>query len=73
VVNPEERGDGRYRMPAEWEPHEACLMAWPTREDLWRPYFERAQDEYAAAANVIAAFAPVFMVTNPGQVSEVRR
>jgi agmatine deiminase len=73
VVNPEERADGRYRMPAEWEPHEACLMAWPTREDLWRPYFERAKDEYAAAANVIAAFEPVFMVTNPGQVSEVRR
>jgi agmatine deiminase len=73
VANPEERGDGRYRMPAEWEPHEACLMAWPTREHLWGPYFERARDEYAAVANVIAAFEPVLMVTNPGDAPEVRR
>lgn len=73
MVNPEERGNGRYRMPAEWEAHEACLMAWPTREHLWRPYFERAQDEYAAVANMIAAFEPVIMVTNPGQATEVRR
>jgi agmatine/peptidylarginine deiminase len=23
------RADG-FSMPAEWEPHEACLMEWPT-------------------------------------------
>jgi agmatine deiminase len=22
-------------MPAEWAPHERCLMAWPTRRELW--------------------------------------
>jgi agmatine deiminase len=58
-------------MPAEWEPHEACLMAWPTRQDLWGPYYERAKDEYAAVANAIAAFEPVVMVANPGQAGEV--
>lgn len=40
------------RMPAEWEPHDACLMAWPTREILWDRYFERAKQEYAATANL---------------------
>ena len=30
------REDG-FSMPAEWEPHEACLMEWPTvtREAFW--------------------------------------
>jgi agmatine/peptidylarginine deiminase len=49
-VRSQARANGRYRMPAEWEPHEACLMAWPTRGDLWGPYYERAKDEYAAVA-----------------------
>ena len=60
-------------MPAEWESHESCLMAWPVRGDLWEPYFERAKDEYAAVANAIAAFEPVLMVANPGQAAEVER
>jgi agmatine deiminase len=59
-------------MPAEWESHEACLMAWPTRDESFAPYFERAKEEYAAVANAIAAFEPVVMVTNPGQAGEVR-
>jgi agmatine deiminase len=67
-----ELGSGPYRMPAEWERHDACLMAWPTRGELWGPYFERAKCEYAATANAIAAFEPVLMVANPGQAAEVR-
>ena len=61
-------------MPAEWERHEACLIAWPTAaRDYWEPYRERAKAEYAAVANAIAAFEPVLMVTNPGQEVEVRQ
>jgi agmatine deiminase len=68
------RANGRYRMPAEWEHHEACLIAWPTAaRDYWEPYRERANAEYAAVANAIAAFEPVLMVTNPGQGAEVRQ
>ena len=59
-------------MPAEWEPHEACLMAWPTRGDLWEGHFEQAKLDYAATANAIARFEPVVMASNPGQVQEVR-
>jgi agmatine deiminase len=63
----------RYRMPAEWESHEACIMAWPARDESFAPYFERAKEEYAAVANAIAAFEPVAMVTNPGQAGEARQ
>lgn len=28
-------GGGQYRMPAEWEPHEATWLAWPHHRDDW--------------------------------------
>jgi len=63
---------GSWHMPAEWEPHERCLMAWPTRASLWGPHLEQARQEYAETANAIAAFEPVTMVTAPGQGEQVR-
>jgi agmatine deiminase len=33
------------RMPAEWARHEACLMAWPTRVELWGKAFGEAKAE----------------------------
>ena len=67
------REDG-FRMPAEWEPHQATLMAWPTttRRALWGPAFEQAKADYAAIARAIADFEPVIMVCNPGATREVR-
>jgi agmatine deiminase len=69
---PPAAGSTTWQMPAEWAPHERCLMAWPTRESLWDPYFEEAKAEYAATANAIGQFEPVLMITNPGQAREVR-
>jgi agmatine deiminase len=37
VPTPRELG---YRMPAEWEPHEATWLAWPHNEDDWPGRFE---------------------------------
>jgi agmatine deiminase len=61
-------------MPAEWEPHERCLMAWPTRQrtDLWGAAFEEAMDEYAGVANAVAAFEPVTMLAAPGEAGGAR-
>ena len=55
-----------WRMPAEWEPHERCVMAWPARADMWRGQFEQAQHDYAAVARAIAQTEPVLMVAPPG-------
>jgi agmatine deiminase len=50
------------QMPAEWEPHERTLMAWPCRRALWGDTIALARRDYAAVANAIAAFEPVTMV-----------
>jgi len=55
------------RMPAEWTEHERCLMAWPTRAELWGDALEEARSEYAQVARAIAGFEPVTMVACPGQ------
>ncbi|MET3984367.1 agmatine deiminase family protein [Streptomyces sp. PvR034] len=62
----------RFRMPAEWSPHERCLMAWPTRQDLWGAVFDTVKYEYAQVATAIAAFEPVTMVALPGSGAEAR-
>ncbi|GHG36653.1 agmatine deiminase family protein [Streptomyces hydrogenans] len=61
-----------FRMPAEWAEHEGCLMAWPTRADLWDGVLSAVQDEYAEVARAIARFEPVTMVAPPGSGDAAR-
>ncbi|MFD3873334.1 agmatine/peptidylarginine deiminase [Streptomyces sp. NPDC058623] len=61
-----------YRMPAEWSAHEGCLMAWPTRVELWGGVLAAAKEEYAQVARAIAAFEPVTMVAPPGFGDDAR-
>ncbi|MFD3559848.1 agmatine/peptidylarginine deiminase [Streptomyces sp. NPDC058686] len=61
-----------FRMPAEWAEHERCLMAWPTRPDLWGNVLEAVKGEYADVARAIAGFEPVTMVAPPGHGAEAR-
>jgi agmatine deiminase len=60
-------------MPAEWEPHERTLMAWPCREELWGALLQDARRDHAACASAVAAFEPVTMVANPGEESAAAR
>jgi agmatine deiminase len=57
---------GVVRLPAEWEPHERTLIAWPCRLKLWGETLAQARADYAAVANAIAQFEPVTMIANPG-------
>ncbi|MFE7299572.1 agmatine/peptidylarginine deiminase [Streptomyces sp. NPDC057579] len=61
-----------FRMPAEWTEHERCLMAWPTRHDLWGTVLEAVKQEYADVARAVAEFEPVTMVAPPGHGGEAR-
>ena len=59
-------------MPPEWARHAGCLMAWPTRQELWQGRLSDAKCDYATVAGAIADFEPVLMVCNPGESGEVR-
>jgi len=39
-------------MPAEWEPHAGCLMAWPCRADLWEGRLDEARAEFERAVSL---------------------
>lgn len=56
-------------MPAEWQPHERCWMAWPCREEIWDGRIEDARKACAAVAQAIAEFETVTMIANPADVA----
>ena len=62
-----------WRMPAEWQHHERCVMAWPARADMWGPEFATAKVHYAEVARCIADTEPVLMVAPPGAGDEAKR
>ena len=59
-------------MPAEWDPHERTLMAWPRRRELWDAALDDARLAHAAVADAIAAFEPVTMVADPEDAADAR-
>ena len=64
-----------FRMPAEWEPHERCIMGWPTESRIatvWRDQYLLAMSSYAAVAHAIAQFEPVLMLASPGEGAVAR-
>jgi agmatine deiminase len=43
-----------YAQPAEWQPHSACWLAFPSHRDLWLEYLDIVQREFVALAKAIA-------------------
>ncbi len=64
--------DDGFAMPAEWEPHAGCWMAWPERADTWRLGAEPAQRAFAAVAAAIAGSEPVTVGASAGQLARAR-
>lgn len=57
-------------MPAEWESHAGCWMAWPCRLSLWGDRLLQARVAHAAVAQAIARFEPVTMIVRPEDATE---
>lgn len=63
-----------FAMPAEWEAHSACWMAWPCRVAAWggRRGLSLARDAFVEVARAIAGFEPVKMVVNPPDAADAK-
>lgn len=49
-------------MPAEWEPHERCWMAWPCNAALWGADLVAGRRNFADVVREIANFEPVTLL-----------
>ncbi len=62
-----------FRMPAEWEKHEATLMVFPPAQN-WKGYgLREARREWQLVANTISEFEPVRMVVDPQDVKIAKK
>jgi agmatine deiminase len=42
------------RIPAEWETHSCCWMAWAVQRDEWKTWTDAVKDELATVIRAIA-------------------
>jgi agmatine deiminase len=63
-----------YRMPAEWEPHEATWLAWPHEESDWPGKFEPIRWVYGEIARCLAEVERVrLLVPDKSAQADARR
>jgi agmatine deiminase len=53
------------RMPAEWEPQDGVLLAWPHEDSDWQPYLEAVQPVFAEIVRHISRF-QMAVIAAPG-------
>ncbi|MBD5271577.1 MAG: agmatine deiminase family protein [Bacteroides sp.] len=58
------------RLPAEWEPHEAVLLAWPHLDTDWAYMIDEARDCFADIISAISARERVIVVGPSGESRE---
>ena len=62
-----------YRMPAEWEPHEATWLAWPHNQETWPGQLEEVAAVYSDLVNALARGEKVkILVDNEPEEEAVR-
>ena len=55
-----------FRAPGEWEPHDACLIAWPFRPDVFPFDVKGAKSAYLEVTKAVSKSEKVIMFTPPG-------
>ena len=65
------KADG-FRMPGEFEKHDACWILWPQRTDNWRNGGKPAQKCFAEVAKAISKFEKVTVAVNDDQYENAR-
>lgn len=59
-----------FRLPAEWSPQDAVLIAWPHADTDWGPRLERIETAYVGLAAAIARFEPLLVCVADDAVRE---
>ena len=62
-----------YRMPAEWEPHEATWIAWPHNRDDWPGKFGPIPWVYVEIVRLLSRAERVEILVNSGEVERRAR
>ncbi|MDO4648883.1 MAG: agmatine deiminase [Eubacteriales bacterium] len=65
--------DEGYRMPGEFEPHEGCVLVWPSRPGSWTNGGREAKPVFAMIARAIARSEKVWMLSDADHLEECRR
>ncbi len=62
-----------YRMPAEWEPHEATWLSWPHQRESWPGKFEPIPDVWSRLTRTLAQVERVHVLASGEALAEARR
>lgn len=57
-----------FRVPAEWEPHAACIIAWPYRAEYWPEKARPAQAAFQTVIRAICRSEKVILIVHPTEV-----
>jgi agmatine/peptidylarginine deiminase len=60
-----------WRLPAEWEPQDGVLLAWPHAGTDWAPILDQVEDSYAALVAAITRFETAVVIAADAAI-EVR-
>lgn len=55
------------RLPAEWEPQDAVLLAWPHADSDWAPIIDAARTTMSNIAAAISRYQPVLVLLSDGE------
>jgi agmatine deiminase len=59
------------RIPAEWEPHSCCWMAWAVHPE-WSDWVHKVKSELSEVICAVAEFESVRLLTPPHELAEAR-
>lgn len=71
-INSTPAADG-FRMPAEFERHQGCIMIWPERPGSWTYGAKAAKKAFAQIASVISESEQVYMIVSEGRKEEAAK
>lgn len=60
------------RLPAEWEPQDAILLAWPHKDTAWEGQLDDVVQLYEALVSVICDFADIMIAIPEAQIADVQ-